>query len=140
MQRDRRVGKHVAQEQGITPAGVRHDQVGTEAAGLELPQDADHLLPAPDGGVVALQVAVARGRGWRRRAGSQLDPAQGRASAPQVAVFADGDDPVRPIGGEARRDMAELCGKVLMEEEDVHRWAAPARRVGFDPVPSFAGR
>ena len=113
---DFRLGKDRAQGQGFPPAAVADHQVGLKSLAPQLGDFEQHLGRAP-----ALDVE-APGEGMRHRhverrhlVAMQFDAGdipRGRRS--------DRRHPMRGILRERGREIAELCGKVVVNKKDLH--------------------
>ena len=110
-----RLGPHVLQEQALAPAGIGKDDVGHETLRLQLQRGrgarfaADHLgleLLRP-----GMRLAARRAAGF---VAMRLDPRQSRAVDHERLHQMTG-------AREVRSEVLELAGKVLVDEEQVHR-------------------
>lgn len=105
-----------AQRQRLAPAAMGHDHVGDEARSFEGVERVEHLL-----GPARLGIEPAR-EGMDRGVPDILEMVALQPHATDAArrLRADRGDPVRGIGDEGLREVAELGREVRMDEQDVH--------------------
>ena len=113
----RNVGPHVLQKQRLTPAVVADDDVGSKSVVLQAESGLKNGLTVDDRVFDVLEIVVDAGRGRTERlVDYPLHPTD-----PIGVVVRHENHPVSRDRGQMGRDMLVLPGKVLVNEEVVHR-------------------
>ena len=127
---DAGLGEDVLQEQALAPSGVREHHVRPVAGAAQLDRSAGDDLAAMDGAAQPAERMRHLARLERIDfVGDQAGAGDFAAPAQDVADFAQTDDFVAAVGGVMARQVAELRGKILVHEEELHgvdRRSAPA--------------
>ena len=117
------LGENGAQGQALAPAGMNEDQVGNEAVIGEPRRGVQHLLGAAAFAVEPAGKAV--GRRMRRGGGVAVKRHAGHRPRGRAA---DGRHLHVRGAGQRGREIAELRGKIVVDEQELHATASRASK------------